>query len=375
MTPLVIIGGGLAGGAAACLVAQAGRRVIVLEREAAPRDKICGEFLSADAQIYLSRIGIDPRQLGARPITALRLVDRDTVVRCALPFQAVGLSRQVLDEAVLQRAQALGAEVRRGAMVEGVEDGSTLAVRLAGGDRIVADAVFLATGKRDLRGLRRRLARTPDDLVGFKMHFQLAPDQNRSLAGHVELILFRHGYAGLQLVDGARANLCLLVDRRRLQSAGGTWLGLLEDLSHEQPHLRARLAGAVALTDRPLSIFRVPYGHLHRVGALDANRIFRIGDQASVIPSFTGDGMAMALHGAASASAMFLHDRSAAEHHRQMASDLSRQLHLASALYRVMQSRPSRFFLMALARLWPQGMQLAATLTRVPPGALLQPGG
>ena len=66
----------------------------------------------------------------------------------ALPFAAAGLSRRVMDAALLDRAEALGAEVRRG-----------VAVRSAGPGGLDVDGVWLpaptlllATGKQDLRG-------------------------------------------------------------------------------------------------------------------------------------------------------------------------------------------------------------------------------
>ena len=46
MSEAVVIGGGLAGGAVATLLARAGREVTLIEREASPVDKVCGEFLS-----------------------------------------------------------------------------------------------------------------------------------------------------------------------------------------------------------------------------------------------------------------------------------------------------------------------------------------
>ena len=45
----VVIGGGPAGAAAAIHIARAGRAVTLIERNAGPTDKVCGDFLSADA--------------------------------------------------------------------------------------------------------------------------------------------------------------------------------------------------------------------------------------------------------------------------------------------------------------------------------------
>ena len=104
----MIVGGGLAGASAACRLAREGRRVALLEREAGPAHKVCGEFLSGEALVELAGLGVDAAALGAAPITGMRMVHRGRMAECRLPFPAAGLSRYVLDEALLQRAAALG---------------------------------------------------------------------------------------------------------------------------------------------------------------------------------------------------------------------------------------------------------------------------
>lgn len=372
MTDAVIVGGGLAGAATACWLAQAGRRVVLLERETAPVDKICGEFISGEAQMYLRRIGINLAGLGARPITRLRLVHGAGEVAVDLPFLGLGLSRRVLDEALLLHAAACGAEVRRGQVVDRIRTDAGIVAEISGQEDLAAQTLFLATGKHDCRGLRRRQAHLPDDLVGFKMHFCLDPTQLRALEGYVEVLMFGRGYGGLQCVEDGRANLCLVVDRSQLTRAGGHWEGLLDDLKRDQPHLRARLHGAVERMDRPLSIYRVPYGFVHVPRPNDPPDLFRLGDQVGVIPSFTGDGMAIALHSAAVASEVYLQGRPASEYHRRLHADVSPLIRRAAAMYRFAQWRYGRGALMTLARAWPRGLRLAASLTRVPPRALLR---
>lgn len=371
MHPVVIAGGGLAGAAAAGLLARNGRRVMLIEREAAPVNKICGEFISVEARMYLESLGIDLAALGAHPITRLRLVRGADMVEAALPFRAAGLSRRVLDEALLARAAACGAEIRRGHMVTSVRSGEPISVEIAGMGAVRTSALFLATGKHDLRGLRRQPARAPEDLVGFKLHLRLAPRQLQALEGHVEVIMFADGYAGLQPVEDGRANLCLLVARARLQRAGGTWEGLRQDLQDREPHLATRLDGAVALQDRPLSIHLVPFGFVHAPSAADPACIYRLGDQAGVIPSFTGDGMSIALHSASVAVQCHLDGIDAAAYHRRLRRDIAGQIGRAAALYRFARRPAGQALLMRIAAAWPAGLRLAASLTRVPRGALV----
>jgi flavin-dependent dehydrogenase len=196
------------------------------------------------------------------------------------------------------------------------------------------------------------------------MYFSLTPAQRAALAGHVELIMFRGGYAGLQLVEGEKANLCLLVRRDRLARAGGNWPSLLDRLQTEIPHLATRLAGAAASLAAPLTISRVPYGYIHRPDIVDP--VVRLGDQAGVIQSFTGDGMSIALHSAALAAKYFLSGRPAAAYQRAFANHVSGQIRRAGALYKIVEIASAQSALFAAASTWPGALAFAASLTRVP---------
>jgi 2-polyprenyl-6-methoxyphenol hydroxylase-like FAD-dependent oxidoreductase len=105
-SPVVVAGSGLAGAAAAAGLAQAGVEVTLIEREAGPVHRICGEFLSTEAQEYLAKLGLDVGALGGAPISRLRLVRGNEAVAAALPFRGIGLSRFTLDEALLNHAAA-----------------------------------------------------------------------------------------------------------------------------------------------------------------------------------------------------------------------------------------------------------------------------
>ena len=352
---VLIAGGGVAGAAAACLL---GPDATVVEREAGAHDKICGEFLSGEAVGYLRRLGVDPLALGAVPVDRVRLVHRGTVAEATLPFPALGLSRRVLDAALLEQAAARGATVLRGRAVR--LDGAVPEV--AGLGRFERHTLLLATGKHDLRGLRRSPARAPEDLVGLKMYLRLAAPEAAALAGAVEVVLFPGGYGGLQAVEGGGVNLCLLLERPVFAACGESWAGVQSMLEAECAHLRDRLRGAVPLLERPLAIFRVPYGFIHRDAG---DGVFRLGDQMAVIPSFSGDGVSMALHSAFRAVSGLR--GGAGAYHGQMRRDVSAQIGRAWAIYRTGRAAPA--LLTRGARLWPGAMRWAAALTRLPVAA------
>jgi flavin-dependent dehydrogenase len=225
--------------------------------------------------------------------------------------------------------------------------------------------LFLATGKHELRGISRN-AEPAEALVGFKMYFHLNREARQSLAGQIVLILFRHGYAGMQLVEGEKANLCLLVTRDYLRRVGSTWPALLAELCRECPTLAHLLVDSRAQLTAPLTIYRVPYGYVHRSRATDPTMVFRLGDQAAVIPSFTGDGMAIALHSAAAAVDCYLKGNTAAVYHRQLSADISWQIKRASLLYRLASANHTQAMFFNLAVAFPQALGRAASLTRIP---------
>ncbi len=362
MSRALIIGGGLAGGAAAARLASLGQPPLLLEREEGPHHKICGEFLSVEAGSTLAGLGFDVTRLGGARIDTMRLHAGHRSAAAQLPFVATGLTRHSLDDALLDHATRLGADVQRGTSVRHIANGRAITSQ----GEAPAGPLLLATGKHDLRGQPRNAAGTINDLIGFKQFFRAPAALRTALAGAVEITLFKGGYAGLQSVENGRLNLCLLISRARFRELGGSWETLLATLLRE-PGL-APLAEAEALLPRPISIGAVPYGFLARPSA-DAG-LYRLGDQAAVIPSFCGDGMAMALHSGRLAANMLAAGAAPAAYQARLRRDVARQVRLATTLQRLSETRLGRFALIAGLTAVPAALTTLARWTRVNDAAL-----
>lgn len=347
-------------------LAAAGREVVLLEKEREAHHKVCGEFLSREAVAYLEQTGLDPRQLGACAITRVRLSSGKRATEARLPFTALSLSRFVLDDALLLRAQEAGSELRRGVVADRMErrSGDWL-VQLRSAAAVSAKTVFLATGKHDLRAWERR-GGTQTNLVGFKMHWKLAPVQTDALSSVMELFLFRGGYGGLSWIENKTANLCLVIRRNRLHKLGG-WQQVVQAICAELPQLRERLENATACWTKPLAISPIPYGYSS--GAADG--VWRVGDQAAVIPSFTGDGMSIALHSGALAAEMYLAGKNAEEYARSLNLQLRSAMRFASLLSHTMVTAAGRIAAPRLLSFLPGTMGHIASLTRIPDRALV----
>ncbi|TVV75394.1 NAD(P)/FAD-dependent oxidoreductase [Sphingomonas solaris] len=360
MSRPLIIGGGPAGSAAAIGLARAGTPALLIERSRDPHDVVCGGFLGWDALAALKRLGLDPAALGARPITRLRVVAGSRVTEAALPRVAAGLSRITLDAALLAQAQAAGTAVERGVTVREASPGT---LRTGDGATLTAEALFLATGKHELRGLSRpREAAGDDPAVGLRARLVPSPRLATDLAGMIELHLYDRGYAGLLVQEDGSINLCLSVKRSRL---GAGPAALLDDLARDAPRLVDRIAAA---RDKPewQAIAGVPYGWRARETVAG---LFRLGDQAAVIASLAGDGVAIALASGMAAAARFTAEgpAGAPAYQRAFARQSASPLRVAGTI-RAVGEGPFGTLLPLLARL-PGLAALTASLTRIERGA------
>jgi len=122
-TDILVIGGGPAGAAAAYWAASAGHDVTVLEREAMPRERPCGDTLTPRAVGELYEMGLRDQLAEAHRIAGLRMTAHGRSVELPWPQDTGGpdhglsIRRPVLDELLLRHAEDAGAVVWMGAEV------------------------------------------------------------------------------------------------------------------------------------------------------------------------------------------------------------------------------------------------------------------
>lgn len=351
-TDALIVGGGPAGSAAAITLATGGARALLIERSREPHPVVCGAFLGWDAVEALQRLGVDPWQLGARPIDRVRVIVGDRRIERRLPYRAAGLSRQRLDAALLARVAAAGGGVERGQAVRAVEPGGA---HLPDGATLTADALFVATGKHGMRGMQRGWAGR-DGYVGLRAESAY----RRDLEGVIELHLLDRGYAGILLQEDGRSNLCLSVASERLAEAAGIPL-LMTAIAAEAPRLGEHLSTQPAEWQ---AVAGVPYGWRATGGEAG---LFRLGDQAAVIASLAGDGIAIALASGRAGALAYLRGGAAAapRFQRRFALRARRPLLVAEALRHAAERPTLASAMMAAPMRLPGSLRLAALLTRI----------
>jgi menaquinone-9 beta-reductase len=367
---VLILGGGVAGCAASIALARKGRNVVLIEREPTPRHKVCGEFLSGEALEDLHALGIDVASLGAVPIDYVRLAAARRAAEAPLPFPAASLTRKALDTALLAEAVAAGVRVERGRSVQSLSNttANVWQVALDDGTTREAPTVFLATGKHDLRGHGR--PKDPHQWVAFKMYYRLSPAQTADLGDASELTLYSGGYGGIQPVEDGIANFCCVVQQRYFAHAGLRWESLIAKMQQDCPHLAMRLDGAEPLLDKPIAVTHIPYGYIRRA---TKEGLYCIGDQAAVIPSFTGDGISIALHTARRAATAYLAAEPAPVFQAKLRSAMLPQMRLAEFAADGLNNALARAVLPFCLRVWPGAMRVTARLTRVTQVAAVAP--
>ena len=115
----IVIGAGPAGSTAAILLAQAGWSVAIVEKQAFPRRKVCGECIAAPNLQLLDALGLDGafNALAGAPLRRVALFAGHRKLyadlpACTGPYRwGKALGREYLDTLLLQRAAHAGATV------------------------------------------------------------------------------------------------------------------------------------------------------------------------------------------------------------------------------------------------------------------------
>lgn len=258
---VAIIGGGPTGSTAACLLAQAGRRVVVIEREKFPRFHI-GESLLPYSMPVFDRLGVrEALDRTAQPKNGAEIMTACGTRHLRFHFrngfrlkhhQAYQVERAVFDKLLLDNAAAKGAEVREETAVAGVDfDDEGVTVRLKEGGAIRARYVVDASGRNTVIGQQQRLKQSYPNLNKF------------SVFAHYENVRREPGEDGCTLtrmvrstdrwfwvipLSATKTSIGVVTDTATFKALRLSPEEMLEQSFAEQPHFREILEGATRVT-------------------------------------------------------------------------------------------------------------------------------
>lgn len=293
----IVVGAGPAGSATAWSAAGAApaARILLLDAEAEPRHRPCGEYLSPAGVGALQRLGLADCLVGTQRLGAVAMrapdggwsIPHRPVLGLAPPAShGFGVRRERFD-AELQRSAATRCDLRRGTRLVALQrDGDLWRLRLDGGAELLARTVVGADGRGSLVRRLAGLDRAPP-----RRRFALVARAHGVAHGDaVEMHLGPLGQIGLCPLGDGEVNLNLLlapsssVLLRRMPRER-----LLRAALAATPTLAGRLGGLVL--GPVMATGSLPQG----CRAVAADGVALVGDAAGFCDPFTGEGMSLAL--------------------------------------------------------------------------------
>lgn len=284
---VVVVGTGPAGASAARAAAERGASVLLLDRAAVPRYKCCGGGVVG---LSTAHAGIDLAPLTRDVVTRMTFskegAQRFTRESARPLFRLV--MRADFDAALVSSAAAAGATLRTGVAVRALaESGDGVAVSLASGETVLANAVVGAdgTGGRTGAHVGVRLAQVD---VGLEGEFRTPPGREAFWAGRV-LIDWGPvpGSYGWVFPKGSLLTVGVIGPRSRGEALRAYYDAFV-----------ARLGlGAPATFSGHLTRCREPGSPLRR------GRVLVAGDAAGLLEPWTREGISYALRSGAAAGA------------------------------------------------------------------------
>jgi flavin-dependent dehydrogenase len=303
MLDAIIAGAGPAGSIAALVMARAGARVLVVDRDPFPRDKLCGDTLNPGAVSLLHALGLrDGPVEHALPLAGMLVSGPRTRVEARYGEGLVGraIHRRALDGWLLEQAIAAGARFEPGLVARAplVDDRSAhLLVRglllTRRGDpgaslRLPAAMTIAADGRRST--IARAAGLTSHPPRPRRWAFGTYAEGIADVRDLGEMHIRSDYYVGIAPVSATLANVCVVTGAK---PDARTPMAVIESAIARDPWLRSRFAGARFS------------GHVNVLGPLAVNAsapgldgLLLAGDAAGFIDPMTGDGLHLAMRGA-----------------------------------------------------------------------------
>ena len=356
---VIIVGAGPAGSSSAYFNAKEGKKVLLLDKASFPRDKICGDGVTGKSLTILDEMGLGDEINGIKEISStgvLIVAPNQKELRIDIaspedPFSAFSIEREIFDNILFQKAREMiqsngGIFKQENVLKPIIEDGIMVGVQTkenhykaklvigAGGYNCPISRTVLhhnKTPKQERKDYSSAIREYWNGLEGndgdFEIHF-------------IEGIL--PGYFWIFPISENRFNIGvgMLLDDMDNQS-----VKLKEMLSYivNESYLSKRFKNAEKL-DKSLKGWLLPLGSPRGKGFHPRknfmNGCILIGDAASLIDPFTGEGIGNALtSGKLTANYEIIDDNTGVEYQNELWSLIGEELHNSHRLQKMLKKK------------------------------------
>ncbi len=307
----VVVGAGPAGSSTAHYLAMAGLRVLLLEKSAFPRDKVCGDGLTPRAVAELVRMGVDTsgwaRNTGLRAVGGGHTIELPWPETASLPNFGLACPRAELDAALAAKAQESGAVLRENVTVVGPilheRSGRVIGVKAKSAEReplafkapVVVDAGGVSARLATAVGREKAMNRPMG--VAYRTYFRSGRSADSVMESHLELWKGKPGksdlmpgYGWIFPLAGGIVNVGLGSLSSTAKATGLDYRGMFKAWMANAPsgwgfteeNQVGRLRGAAL----PMAFNRKPHY---------ADGLLLVGDAGGMVSPFNGEGIAYAL--------------------------------------------------------------------------------
>lgn len=293
---VTIVGAGPAGAMTAILTARTGLRTLLLDRTQFPRWKVCGCCLNGLALKTLQEADLTSTLERLRPplLDKVTIAAGHTSATLPLPI-GWALSRTAFDAKLIQQAIAAGASFLPNTQAQWAtptNEHAQIEIQALKGTATVTTRTIVAADGLTASFTRQipsvRIERSASSLIGAGA--VLRGDTPEYKRGVIYMAVGNAGYVGLVRLEDDSLDIAAAIRPaavRTRQSLGDAAASILREAGLPLPHklIATRWRGTPPLT------------RTHRVPPTP--RLFMVGDAATYIEPFTGEGMGWALASAA----------------------------------------------------------------------------